>query len=76
MIGDGDCGEIGGMKNGRGNRSTWRKPAPRPLWLIDFASPCGNFTRNQSPIIGITGVSVSFFIIVKRNGANSLRITN
>jgi hypothetical protein len=24
MIGDGDCGEIGGMKIGRGNRSTWR----------------------------------------------------
>jgi hypothetical protein len=31
MIGDGDCGEIGGMKIGRGNRSTRRKPAPAPL---------------------------------------------
>jgi hypothetical protein len=32
MIGGGDCGEIGGMKIGRGNRrSTWRKPAPAPL---------------------------------------------
>jgi hypothetical protein len=30
MIGDGDCGEIGGMKIGMGNRSTRRKPAPRP----------------------------------------------
>jgi hypothetical protein len=28
MIGDGDCGEIGGMKIGTGNRSTRRKPAP------------------------------------------------
>jgi hypothetical protein len=27
MIHDGDCGEIGGIKIGRGNRSTWRKPA-------------------------------------------------
>jgi hypothetical protein len=27
MIGGGDCGEIGGMKIGRGNRSTRRKPA-------------------------------------------------
>jgi hypothetical protein len=27
MIDDGDCGEIGGMKIGRGNRSTRRKPA-------------------------------------------------
>jgi hypothetical protein len=31
MIGDGDCGEIGGMKIGRGNRSSRRKPAPAPL---------------------------------------------
>jgi hypothetical protein len=31
MIGDGDCGEIGGIKSGRGNRSTRRKPAPAPL---------------------------------------------
>jgi hypothetical protein len=31
MIGDGDRGEIGGMKIGRGNRSIRRKPAPAPL---------------------------------------------
>jgi hypothetical protein len=31
MIGDGDCGEIGAMKIGRGNRSTWRKPAAASL---------------------------------------------
>jgi hypothetical protein len=31
MIGDGDCGEIGGMKIGRGTRSARRKPAPAPL---------------------------------------------
>jgi hypothetical protein len=30
MIDDGDCGEIGGMKMVRGNRSTRRKPAPSP----------------------------------------------
>jgi hypothetical protein len=30
MIDDGDCGAIHGMKIGRGNRSTWRKPAPAP----------------------------------------------
>jgi hypothetical protein len=29
--GDYDDGEFGGMKIGRGNRSTWRKPAPVPL---------------------------------------------
>jgi hypothetical protein len=32
MIDEVDCGEIGGMKIGRGNRSTRRKPAPAPLW--------------------------------------------
>jgi hypothetical protein len=31
MIDDGDCGEIGGVKIVRGNRSTRRKPAPAPL---------------------------------------------
>jgi hypothetical protein len=28
MIDDGDCGVTGGMKIGRGNRSTRRKPCP------------------------------------------------
>jgi hypothetical protein len=32
MTGDGDCGEIGGMKIGRGNRSSRRKPASAPLY--------------------------------------------
>jgi hypothetical protein len=31
MIGDGDCGEIGGMKIDKGNRSTRRKAARAPL---------------------------------------------
>jgi hypothetical protein len=31
IIGGGDCGEIGGIKIGRGNRSTRRKPAPLAL---------------------------------------------
>jgi hypothetical protein len=31
MIDEDDCGATGGMKIGRGNRSTWRKPAPAPL---------------------------------------------
>jgi hypothetical protein len=33
MIDDGDYGEIGGIKIGRGNRSTRRKPAPAPHCL-------------------------------------------
>jgi hypothetical protein len=31
MTDDGDCGAIGGMKIGGGNRSTQRKPAPTPV---------------------------------------------
>jgi hypothetical protein len=31
MIDEDDCGAICGMKTGRGNRSTRRKPAPAPL---------------------------------------------
>jgi hypothetical protein len=31
MIDEVDCGAIGGIKIGRGNRSTRRKPAPAPL---------------------------------------------
>jgi hypothetical protein len=31
MIDEGDCGAIGGIKIGRGNQSTRRKPARAPL---------------------------------------------
>jgi hypothetical protein len=31
MIDEDDCGAIGGIKIGRGNRSTRRNPAPAPL---------------------------------------------
>jgi hypothetical protein len=31
MIDEDDCGAIGGMKIGRGSRSTRRKPSPAPL---------------------------------------------
>jgi hypothetical protein len=39
MIGEGDCGAIGGMKIGRGNRSTRRKPAPAPLDQTPGSNP-------------------------------------
>jgi hypothetical protein len=38
MIDEGDCGTIGGMKIGRGNRSTRRKPAPAPLCPLQIPS--------------------------------------
>jgi hypothetical protein len=46
MIGDGDCGEIGGIKSGRGKRSTRINPAPattlskkNPTWLDAGLNP-------------------------------------
>jgi hypothetical protein len=36
MIDDGDCGEIGGIKIGRGNRNTRRKPVPVSLCPPDL----------------------------------------
>jgi hypothetical protein len=39
MIVDGDCGEIGGMKIGKGNRSTLRKPTTNPTRLDPGSNP-------------------------------------
>jgi hypothetical protein len=40
--GDYDDGEIGGMMTGRGNRSTWRKPAPMQLCPPQTPYACPN----------------------------------
>jgi hypothetical protein len=42
MTDDGDCGEIGGMKIDRGNRSTRRKPAPVPLYQPQIPHDLGS----------------------------------
>jgi hypothetical protein len=49
MIGDGDCREIGGVKIGRGNRSTRRKPAPVLLCLpqLNPGRRCGKPATNR-----------------------------
>jgi hypothetical protein len=49
MTGDGDCGETGGMKIGRGNRSTRRKPAPAPLLSITKSHMTGPGFEPGSP---------------------------
>jgi hypothetical protein len=36
IIDDGDCGAIGGMRIGRGNRSVRRIPAPAPLCALQI----------------------------------------
>jgi hypothetical protein len=52
VIGDGDCGKIGGMKIGKGNRSTRRKPAPAPLCPPQIPPPVLQMrcSLSQSPI--------------------------
>jgi hypothetical protein len=37
MIHEGECGAVGGMRIGRGNRSTEIKSAPVPLWPPQIA---------------------------------------
>jgi hypothetical protein len=39
---DDECGAVGGMRIGRGNRSTWRKPAPMPLCPPQIPSDLGS----------------------------------
>jgi hypothetical protein len=48
--GDYDEGEIGGMMIGRGNRSTWRKPAPVPL--CPPRTPHAARTRTRAAAVG------------------------
>jgi hypothetical protein len=36
MIDDYECGAVSGMKIGRGNKITQRKPAPMPLFYQKF----------------------------------------
>jgi hypothetical protein len=46
MIDEDDCGAIGGMKIGRGNRSTQSKPAPVPLCPLQIPH---DQTRARTP---------------------------
>jgi hypothetical protein len=48
--GDYDDGDIGGMMIGRGNRSTWRKPAPVPL--CPPQTPHAARMRTQAAAVG------------------------
>jgi hypothetical protein len=73
MIDEGDCGVIGGMKIGRGNRCTRRKPAPAPFCppqiLLDQAR-----ARTRAAAVGsqrltaqdwVTLMCVTYLLIAK-----------
>jgi hypothetical protein len=58
MIDDGDCGAVGRIKIGRGNRSTRRKPAPLPrcppqirLWTALLLLFCQTSIAFSFPVI-------------------------
>jgi hypothetical protein len=51
MMDDGDCGAIGGMKIGWGNRSTRKKPAPAPLCPPQIAHD-QTWARTRVTVVG------------------------
>jgi hypothetical protein len=69
VIDDGDCEAIGGMKTGRGNQSTRKKPFPVPLCPPQIPHDQTR-ARTQATVIGsqrLTGGAMtrpwSFFIL-------------
>jgi hypothetical protein len=67
--GDYDNGEIGGMI-GKGNRSTWRKPAPVPL--CPPQTPHDARTRTRAAAVGYllpyTGTLQNIYTFIKLGG--------
>jgi hypothetical protein len=51
MIDEGGCGAIGGIKIGRGNRSTRRKPAPAPLCPPQIPHDLHDIIQQRNKII-------------------------
>jgi hypothetical protein len=68
MIGDGDCGEIGGMKIGRKNRSTRRKPALAPLCPPECMSGCADNHKDFFFSGGIHTLCKRWRGCIERNG--------
>jgi hypothetical protein len=61
MIGDGDCGEIGEMKIGRGNRNNRRKP----LCFLKF----GTGTRIAVKYFGVRNFQFHSYLFLMSNGS-------
>jgi hypothetical protein len=71
MIGDGDCREIGGMKIGKGNRSTRRKTYPsatlsttNPKWLDLSSNPGRRGGKPATNRLGLRGALTLRLIIL------------
>jgi hypothetical protein len=48
---DDECGAVGGMRIDRGNRRTWRKPAPAPLFPLEIANDL-SWARTRAAAVG------------------------
>jgi hypothetical protein len=51
MIDYDECGAVGGMRIGRGNRNTRRKPVPVPLWPSEIPHDL-TWTRTRAAAVG------------------------
>jgi hypothetical protein len=78
MIYEGDCGAIGVMKIGRGNRSTQRKPAPAPFCPPQIPHDQTR-PRTRAVAVGLCDGWSQFFVCWDRNvpyQINSRHIAN
>jgi hypothetical protein len=58
MIDGDECGAVGGMRIGRGSRSTRRKPAPAPLYPLQIPHDL-TWVRTPAPAVGSRRLTVS-----------------
>jgi hypothetical protein len=66
MIDDDDYGAVGGMRVGRGNRSTRRKPAPVPLWPPQIPHDLTWDRRGGKPATNRLSYGTAFYIWTKK----------
>jgi hypothetical protein len=71
MIDEDDCGAIGGMKIGRGNRSTRRKAAPAPLCPPQIPDD-QTLARTRAAAVGKTEIKIRHSQISYQKGITIL----
>jgi hypothetical protein len=56
---DDECGTVGGIRIGRGNRSSRRKPAPMPLCPPQIPHNM-TWARTRAAVLGSRGLAVAY----------------
>jgi hypothetical protein len=59
---DDECGAVGGMRTGRGNRITRRKPAPVPLFQPQIPHDL-TWARTRAAAEGSTASTISYILM-------------